>query len=115
MKYEIKKLEEHEVKETVELFKVIVDELHADSSNIERSHYKATHPVKKVKEQLNDKDNIYLIGKLGEEIVSFMFALVSDGIGNIHLLGVKPEFRINGKRISAGAYQKNSKENSACR
>ena len=52
MKYEIKKLEEHEVKEAVELFKTIVDELHADSTNIERSHYKATHPVKKVKEQL---------------------------------------------------------------
>ncbi len=43
MKYEIKKLEEHEVKETVELFKAIVDELHANRSNIERSHYKATH------------------------------------------------------------------------
>ncbi len=96
MKYEIKKLEEHEVKETVELFKAIVDELHADSSNIERSHYKATHPVKKVKEQLNDKNNIYLIGKLGEEIISFMFALVSDGIGNIHWLGVKPEYRKRG-------------------
>ena len=96
MKYEIKKLEEHEVKETVALFKAIVDELHAGSSNIERSHYKATHPVKKVKEQLNDKDNIYLIGKLGEEIVSFMFALVSDGIGNIHWLGVKPEYRNKG-------------------
>lgn len=47
MKYEIKKLEEHEVEETVELFKAIVDELHADSSDIERSHYKATHSVKK--------------------------------------------------------------------
>ncbi len=96
MKYEIKKLEEHEVKETVELFKAIVDELHADSSNIERSHYKATHPVKKVKEQLNDKESVYLIGKLGKEIVSFMFAGVSDGIGNIHWYGVKPEYRKKG-------------------
>ncbi len=93
MKYEIKKLEEHEVKETVKLFRAIVDELHADRSNVERLHYKATHPVKKVKEQLNDKNSIYLIGKLGEEIISFMFALVSDGIGNIHWLGVKPEYR----------------------
>ncbi|MFQ5685988.1 MAG: GNAT family N-acetyltransferase [Candidatus Scalindua sp.] len=96
MKYEIKKLEEHEVKETVELFKAIVDELHANRSNIERLHYKATHPVKKVKEQLNDKDSVYLIGKLGEEIISFMFALVSDGIGNIHWLGVKPKYRKKG-------------------
>jgi Pyruvate/2-oxoacid:ferredoxin oxidoreductase gamma subunit/ribosomal protein S18 acetylase RimI-like enzyme len=96
MKYEIKKLEEHEVKEAVELFKTIVDELHADSTNIERSHYKATHPVKKVKEQLNDKDSVYLIGKLGKEIVSFMFALVSDGIGNIHWLGVKEKYRRKG-------------------
>lgn len=96
MKYEIKKLEEHEVKEAVELFKTIVDELHADSTNIERSHYKATHPVKKVKEQLNDKDSVYLIGKLGKEIISFMFALVSDGIGNIHWLGVKEKYRRKG-------------------
>ncbi len=96
MKYEVKKLEEHEVKEAVELFKTIVDELHADSTNIERSHYKATHPVKKVKEQLNDKDSVYLIGKLGKEIVSFMFALVSDGIGNIHWLGVKEKYRRKG-------------------
>ncbi len=96
MKYEVKKLEEHEVKEAVELFKTIVDELHADSTNIERSHYKATHPVKKVKEQLNDKDSVYLIGKLGKEIVSFMFALVSDGIGNIHWLGVKEKCRRKG-------------------
>ncbi len=96
MKYEVKKLEEHEVKEAVELFKTIVDELHADSTNIERSHYKSTHPVKKVKEQLNDKDSVYLIGKLGKEIVSFMFALVSDGIGNIHWLGVKEKYRRKG-------------------
>src|SRR3989338_1148053 len=93
MKYEIKKLEEREVEETVELFKAIVDELHADSSDSERSHYKATHPVKKVREELNDKDCIYLVGKLGEEVISFMFALVSDGIGNILWLGVKPGYR----------------------
>ena len=96
MKYEIKKLEEREVEETVELFKAIVDELHADSSDIERSHYKATHPVKKVREELNDKDCIYLVGKLGEEVISFMFALVSDGIGNIQWLGVKPGYRRKG-------------------
>lgn len=102
MKYEIKKLEEHEVKEAVDLFRTIVDELHADSSKVERSHYKATHPVSKVKKQLNDKDSVYLIGKLGKEIISFMFALVSDGIGNIHWLGVKPEYRKKGyaKRLT---------------
>ncbi len=96
MKYEIKKLEEHEVAETIKLFRSIVDELHAESSKVERTHYKATHPVSKVKKQLNDKDCIYLIGKLGDEIISFMFALVSDGIGNIHWAGVKPEYRKEG-------------------
>ncbi len=35
MKYEIKKLEEHEVKDTVKLFRSIIDELHADSSKVE--------------------------------------------------------------------------------
>lgn len=57
---------------------------------------KRTHSVKNVKEQLNDKDYVYLVGKLGDEIVSFMFAWVSDGVGNIHWLGVKPEYRKKG-------------------
>ena len=96
MKYEIKRLEEHEVKDTIKLFRSIIDELHADRSKVERSHYKATHPVNKVKKQLNDKDSVYLIGKLGNEIISFMFALVSDGIGNIHWSGVKAEHRKEG-------------------
>ena len=96
MKYEIKKLEEYEVKDTIKLFRSIIDELHADRSKVERSHYKATHPVSKVKKQLNDKDSVYLIGKLGDEIISFMFALVSDGIGNIHWSGVKAEHRKEG-------------------
>ena len=61
MKYEIKKLEEHEVKEAVELFKATVDELHANRSNVERLHYKATHPVKKVKVM-----GVYLQGFLEE-------------------------------------------------
>jgi len=96
MKYEIKRLEEHEVKDTIKLFRSIIDELHADRSKVERSHYKATHPVSKVKKQLDDKDSVYLIGKLGDEIISFMFALVSDGIGNIHWSGVKAEHRKEG-------------------
>ncbi len=96
MKYTIKKLEEHEVKDTIKLFRSIVDELHANSSKVERSHYKATHPVSKVKKQLYDKESVYLIGKLGDEIVSFMFALVADGVGNIHWSGVKAEHRKEG-------------------
>ncbi len=96
MKYIIKKLEEHEVKDTIKLFRSIIDELHADSSKVERSHYKATHPASKVKKQLDDKDSVYLIGKLGDEIICFMFALVADGIGNIHWSGVKAEYRKEG-------------------
>jgi len=53
-------------------------------------------PLAKSKKQLNDKDSVYLIGKLGDEIISFMFALVSDGIGNIHWSGVKAEHRKEG-------------------
>lgn len=96
MRYTIKKLEEREVKDTITLFRSIVDELHANSSQVERSHYKATHPVNKVRKQLHDKESVYLIGKLGDEIISFMFALVSDGIGNIHWSGVKAEHRREG-------------------
>ncbi len=93
MKYEIKKLEGHEVVETVELFKTIIDELHADSPVNERSHYKEAYLVDDVKERLGDKNSVYLIGKSGDEIVSFMFAWTADGIGNIHWTGVHPKHR----------------------
>lgn len=96
MKYEIKKLDDGEIKATIELFNAIVDEIHTDCSDIERSHYKESYYYKKVKEQLNHKDNIYLIGKLDNEIVSFIFTTISDGIGNIHWLGVKQGFREKG-------------------
>ena len=96
MKYTIKKLEEHEVKDTIKLFRSIIDELHVDSSKVERSHYKATHPVSKVRKQLNDKESVYLVGKLGDEIISFMFALVADGVGNIHWSGVEAGHRKEG-------------------
>ncbi len=93
MKYEIKKLEKHEVEVAVELFSSIVDELHADSSVIERLHYKEAYLVDDVKERLNDKNSVYLVGKLGAEIISFMFAWISDGVGNIHWIGVHPKYR----------------------
>ena len=96
MKYEIRKLAESDVKETVTLFRSIIDELHADSPAIERSHFKAAYTVKKVKEHLKDKDCVYLVGKLEKEIASFMFAWITDGIGNIHWLGVKSPYRRKG-------------------
>jgi Pyruvate/2-oxoacid:ferredoxin oxidoreductase gamma subunit/ribosomal protein S18 acetylase RimI-like enzyme len=96
MKYEVKKLEEREAVEVVELFNAIVDELHADSPVTERSHYKEAYPVEEVKQRLSDKNSVYLVGKIGKEIVSFVFAWASDGIGNIYWLGTKPEYRKKG-------------------
>ncbi|GJQ60515.1 MAG: hypothetical protein D8M57_15250 [Candidatus Scalindua sp. AMX11] len=96
MKYEIRELAEPDVKETVKLFQAIIDELHAESPASERKHFKAAYTVKKVTEHITEKDSVYLVGKLGEEIVSFMFAWITDGIGNIHWLGVKLPFRGKG-------------------
>ncbi|MDR4497242.1 MAG: GNAT family N-acetyltransferase [Candidatus Scalindua sp.] len=96
MKYEIGKLSESDAKEAVALFRLIIDELHADSPTVERSHFKAAYTVKKVKEHLKDTDCVYLVGKLEKEIVSFMFAWITDGIGNIHWLGVKSQYRRKG-------------------
>ena len=96
MKYEIKKLEKHEVEEAVELFNAIIDEIHSDSTDIERSHYKKSYSVKDVTERLLEKDSIYLVGKLREEVVGFVFAWVSEGIGNIRWMGIHPKHRRKG-------------------
>ncbi|MCP5002620.1 MAG: hypothetical protein GY941_01520 [Planctomycetes bacterium] len=96
MKYEIRKLTERDVKETVKLFQSVIDELHAGSSASEREHFKAAYTHKKVSEHLMHRDSVYLVGKMGKEVVSFMFAWITDGIGNIHWIGVKAPFRRRG-------------------
>ncbi len=96
MKYEIKKLSESDVKEVVKLFQSVINELHADSPEAERKHFKSAYTVKKVTDHIKEKDSVYLVGKLGKEVVSFMFAWITDGIGNIHWLGVKLPYRGKG-------------------
>ncbi|MDR4503944.1 MAG: GNAT family N-acetyltransferase [Candidatus Scalindua sp.] len=96
MKYVITKLAEADVKETVKLFQSVIDELHAGSLESERKHFKAAYSAKKVTEHIKEKDSVYLVGKLGKEIVSFVFSWVTDGIGNIHWLGVKVPCRGRG-------------------
>ncbi len=96
MKYEIKKLEKHEVEEAVGLFNSIIDEQYADSTDNERSHFKKSYSVVDVTERLLMKNCIYLVGKLGEEIVGFMFAWAAEGVGNIRWMGIHPKHRRKG-------------------
>lgn len=90
----VEPLQEHDVETTIKLFHDIVDELHAMSQEIERVQFKKIYPPNKVKARLWDDNCVYLVGKLGDEIVSFLFGWVLHEIGNIYWVGVKKEYRM---------------------
>lgn len=96
MPFTIETLKESDVEAAVALFRFIIDELHAKSLEVERLHFKDIYPAKEVKQRLSDKDCIYLTGKEDDKIVAFLFAWISDGVGNIHWMGVAPECRKRG-------------------
>lgn len=96
MAFIIEYLKESDVEETIRLFHFIIDELHAKSLETERLHFKGIYPVEEVKKRLNDKNCVYLAGKEDNKVVGFMFAWISEGAGNVHWLGLLPEYRQKG-------------------
>src|SRR5574337_522385 len=96
MTFTIENLREADVETTVNLFHCMVDELHAKSLEVERLHFKDIYPVEEVKKRLSNKDCIYLIGKEDGKIVGFIFAWVSERVGNIYWLGVEEGHREKG-------------------
>ncbi|MCF6157025.1 MAG: GNAT family N-acetyltransferase [wastewater metagenome] len=96
MVFTVEKLTESDVEATVNLFHSIIDELHAESKEIERLHFKDMYPCEEVRKRVHNRDCIYLVGKEDEKIVGFMFAWVSESTGNIHWMGLAPGYRGKG-------------------
>ncbi|MBU6391679.1 MAG: GNAT family N-acetyltransferase [Planctomycetota bacterium] len=96
MTFAIESLKESDVETAVNLFHRMVDELYAASLEAERLHFKDIYPVEEVKKRLSSKDCIYLIGKEDGKIVGFIFAWVSERVGNIYWLGVEEGHREKG-------------------
>lgn len=96
MTFTIERLKESDVETTVSLFHSMIDELHAESKETERLHFKDNYPEEEVKKRIYNKDCIYLVGKEDGRIVGFIFAWVSEGIGNIYWMGIAPGYRRRG-------------------
>jgi len=96
MTFTIESLKESDVEIAVNLFHRMVDELYAESQEAERLHFKDIYPVEEVRKRLSSKDCIYLIGKEDGKIVGFIFAWVSERVGNIYWLGVEEGHRKKG-------------------
>ncbi|TVM03748.1 MAG: hypothetical protein CV087_03290 [Candidatus Brocadia sp. WS118] len=96
MSFTIETLKEPDIEAAVAIFCYIIDELHAKSLEVERLHFKEMYPAEDVKNRLGDKDCMYLVGKEVDKVVSFLFAWIADGVGNIHWMGVAPEYRKKG-------------------
>lgn len=96
MTFIVERLKESDTETAVNLFYRMVDELHAESIEVERLHFKDMYPMEEVKKRLDKKDCIYLVGKEDGEVVGFVFAWISESVGNIHWMGIAPGCRKKG-------------------
>ena len=96
MTFTIENLKESDVEAVVKLFHIIIDELHEKSLEVERLHFKDMYPAEEVTNRLSNKDCIYLVARENDNVAGFMFAWVSEGVGNIHWMGIAPEHRKKG-------------------
>jgi len=96
MAFKIEKLKGNEVEKTVEIYRRMVDELHAKSLEVERLHFKGIYPADEVKNRLEDRNCVYLVGKEDGKGVGFVFAWISEKVGTIHWMGLIPEKRGKG-------------------
>lgn len=96
MKLKLKLLKEKDIESTVALLYEVIDEVHGSSPELERMQFKSFYSVAEVTKVYKDNDSVYLVGKIEDKVVCFLFGCVSDGIGNIQWLGVKEVHRKNG-------------------
>lgn len=96
MTFIIENLKESDVEAVISLFCRMVDELYAKSLETECLHFKNIYPVEEVRKRLGNKDCVYLVGKEDGKLAGFIFAWISQGTGNIHWMGVAPEYRRKG-------------------
>ncbi|MCF6150127.1 MAG: GNAT family N-acetyltransferase [Candidatus Kuenenia sp.] len=96
MTFIIEKLKENDRETVVDLYYRIVDELHSENPEVDRSHFRNIYTPEKIKKRINDKNCVYLVGKENGNLIGFVFAWISQQIGNIFWLGIAPSHRRKG-------------------
>lgn len=95
MTFTIEKLKESEVDTALSLYRRIVDELQTGKPE-DRRYFKDMYQSDVIKERIKDKNGIYLVGKEDGKVIAFLFGRVSDEVGDIHWMGVSPDYRRKG-------------------
>jgi Pyruvate/2-oxoacid:ferredoxin oxidoreductase gamma subunit/ribosomal protein S18 acetylase RimI-like enzyme len=72
----------------VRLFGNIVDELHGQSSDTARRHFKAPYSRRGIERRMHDRDGVYLAAKLKGKVVGFLFGWIWNGTGHIRWMGI---------------------------
>ncbi len=89
-------LEGRDVEQAVSLFSDIIDERYKDSADFDLRHFKKIYTPPDVKTRLGRPECVYLVGKMGSEVVCFIFGWAREEIGHLYWLGVKTGHRGKG-------------------
>lgn len=96
MRFSIEGLKDREVEATVDVFSQTIDELHPTRTPQERQSFKEAYTPSKVRKRLASESCIYLLAKEDGNIVGYMFAWITEGVGNIHWFAITREHRGKG-------------------
>lgn len=96
MTFIIEKLKENDIETVIDIYYRIVDELHSENPEVDRLHFRNIYTPEKIKKRVNNKNCVYLVCKENGNSIGFVFAWISQQVGNIFWLGIAPAHRRKG-------------------
>jgi 2-oxoglutarate ferredoxin oxidoreductase subunit gamma len=92
----IRKYKSEDAKEVQGILYSIIDELHELDSKNRKEKYKQSYNLERMNTLLQEKNGLYYVILDVNKIIGFIFAWMFKGIGNLHWMGLKKNYRGKG-------------------
>jgi Pyruvate/2-oxoacid:ferredoxin oxidoreductase gamma subunit/ribosomal protein S18 acetylase RimI-like enzyme len=96
MDFSVERLREKDVEAALNLFYRSIAEIYPDRPPEDIQHFKEGYSPAKVLKRLANEDCVYLTAKEMGKVVGYVFAWITDGVGDVHWFAVDKEYRGRG-------------------
>lgn len=96
MDISVEKLKEKDIEATLNLFYKNIEEIHPDRPPEDIKHFKEGYTPAKLLKRLANENCVYLVIKELGKVVGYIFAWITEGVGDIHWFAVDSKYRGKG-------------------
>ncbi|HHT9119175.1 MAG TPA: GNAT family N-acetyltransferase [Candidatus Hypogeohydataceae bacterium YC41] len=96
MDFSVEVLKEKDIEATLNLFYESIEEIHPARPKEDMQHFKEGYTVAKLRKRLSNENCVYLVAKEKEKVVGYVFAWLTEGVGDIHWFAIDKNYRGKG-------------------